>query len=106
MPHTTLAPNAGSASSVGLSCSCGNTDPHTIARRRTVEDIDLAFWSDGQLTGRFGHYLLEIGRKRLPRASIDLLLNEAALLSLDEVRARFLALYRLDRAVSRAASAG
>lgn len=106
MPSTAIAPHAGSASSVGLSCSCGNPDPHTIAHRRTTNDIDLAFWSDGQLTGRLGHYLLQIGRKRLLPASQSTLLNEAALLSLDEVRARFLALYRLDRAASRTASAG
>lgn len=96
----TTSPRAQFTCSTEDTCSCGDPQPHVIAKRRTTNDIDLAFWNDGQLTGRLGHYLLQIGSKRLPRASIDLLLNEASLLSLDEVRARFLALYKQERASS------
>lgn len=90
--------NSRSPSTADVPCTCGNPNPHVIAKRRTVDGIDLAFWSDGQLTGRLDHYLNEIGRKRLSRASIDTLLNESSLLSLDEVRTRFLALYKQERA--------
>ena len=48
-----------------MTCSCGTTSAHEIARRTTSDGVVLLFWSDGLVTGRVGHYLPGIGAKRL-----------------------------------------
>lgn len=35
-------------------CSCGNAEPHVIARRRTFDGKDVCLWDDGTLTWAFG----------------------------------------------------
>lgn len=40
--------------SVTKFCTCGETEPHTIAKRRTADGITVMLWSDGAVTGAFG----------------------------------------------------
>ena len=30
-------------------CPCGEVGPHAIAKRRTVDDVEVEFWSDGRV---------------------------------------------------------
>lgn len=39
-------------------CSCGNTNLHRLAVRRTFDDVQAELWSDGSVnlgSGRFGY---------------------------------------------------
>jgi len=35
-------------------CTCGNTEPHIIARRSTLDGIGIVCWDNGAIVGRFG----------------------------------------------------
>jgi hypothetical protein len=54
-------------------CSCGETRAHVIARRRTADFRDVELWSDGSVTGRFGHALPGVPIAR-PRSASSLAL--------------------------------
>jgi hypothetical protein len=47
-------------------CSCGEPDPHVVARRVTEDGVFVEIWSDGAITGRAGSRLpgLRITRAR------------------------------------------
>jgi len=40
-----------------MTCSCGEIDLHTIAKRATADGISVEMWSDGAITGRYGYGL-------------------------------------------------
>lgn len=35
-------------------CTCGNSEPHVIARRTTSDGVAVEIWHDGAITGRLG----------------------------------------------------
>jgi len=37
-----------------MSCSCGNTDQHVIARRQTADGYEVNLWENGAITGAMG----------------------------------------------------
>lgn len=47
-----------------MTCSCGCTAPHKIARRQTADSIRLDLWSDGSVTSGIGIPLPGIGTAR------------------------------------------
>lgn len=47
-----------------MTCSCGEKGPHIIARRRTMDGVEIEFWSDGGVTGRLGIYPKGLGPTR------------------------------------------
>ena len=74
-------------------CSCGETAPHVIARRRTSDDIAVEIWHDGAITGRLGRALpgVPIARPRTTKAVdrahrvAQILTDEVSLYDLAEV---------------------
>lgn len=52
-------------------CSCGETRPHVILRRRTADGIDVCLWDDGVLGGAVGMALrgVPVRRPRTPEAA-------------------------------------
>ena len=48
----------------GNTCSCGNPEPHIVARRTTADSTILCLWSDGDVTLRLGFVLKGLGRGR------------------------------------------
>ncbi len=86
-------------------CTCGRTDPHVIARRRTADGFTVCAWSDGPVTAELGRKIdgLPIVRPRTPeaielaRSAAALLLGEACLWDLPDM-AR---LYSVCRAVAK-----
>jgi hypothetical protein len=57
-------------------CSCGESEPHVIARRRTADGIGVDFWHDGAITGLFGRALPGVPVAR-PRSAEGLALTQA-----------------------------
>ena len=45
-------------------CTCGEPEPHRVSRRRTADGKDVVLWSDGAVTGAFGHRLPGIPMRR------------------------------------------
>ena len=45
-------------------CTCGLTEDHIIATRKTADDRIVHLWNDGQVTFALGVYLRGIGRSR------------------------------------------
>jgi hypothetical protein len=43
------------AAPVAFPCSCGNAEPHTIARRQTADGKHVCLWDDGSLTWALGN---------------------------------------------------
>jgi hypothetical protein len=41
----------------GSNCTCGKTEPHTIARRSTADGTSVYLWDDGALTWPLGRYI-------------------------------------------------
>lgn len=86
-------------------CTCGRTDPHVIARRRTADGFTVCAWSDGPVTAELGRKIdgLPIVRPTTPEAielarrAAWLLLGEACLWDLSDM-AR---LYSVCRAVAK-----
>ena len=70
-------------------CSCGETEPHQIARKTTFDGRTICLWSDGQMTAPMGLYVAGIGRKRLSMERLWEIANDAALLTMDEIVEQF-----------------
>ncbi len=54
-----------------MTCSCGETSPHIVARRLTFDGIGIAVLHDGAITGRFGTALegVPVTRPRTRKAT-------------------------------------
>lgn len=66
-------------------CSCGKTESHIVATRRTMDNIRIHLWSDGDVTGGLG---ITIDRGRaLPMAAARSFLETATLFSWEELPA-------------------
>lgn len=65
-----------------LDCSCGDSTPHVIARRETLDGVRVEIWHDGAITGRIGRALPGVPIAR-PRTDQSLMLarKTAALFS-------------------------
>ena len=80
-------------------CTCGRTDPHVIARRRTADDYTVCAWSDGPVTAVLGLGIrgVPIVRPRTPGATETairagaLTLGEVELWTWDELPALYAA---------------
>lgn len=80
-------------------CTCGRTDPHVIARRRTADNYTVCAWSDGPVTAELGTGIrgVPILRPRTPdaaklaRRAAELFLGEAGLWTWDELPALYAA---------------
>lgn len=59
------------------SCTCGNDQPHIVARRRTADDVAVEIWHDGAITGRAGRALPNVPIAR-PRTEAGRLVAVAA----------------------------
>lgn len=76
-----------------LTCPCGETAAHVIARRETADGIAVQIWHDGAVTGRHGRALpgVPVARPRTPgavereRGAARLLADEVSLYDLAEV---------------------
>ncbi len=68
-------------------CSCGNPDPHPIARKQTADGVNVHVWSDGLVTDAsiVAGYLPDVGRKRLPAARLWAFAGEVWLYTLAEL---------------------
>jgi hypothetical protein len=76
-------------------CTCGDTEPHVIARRTTADGIAVEVWHDGAITGRCGRARalpgVPIARPRtaeafhLARRAASLLAGEVCLYDLAEL---------------------
>lgn len=51
-------------------CTCGNSEPHVIARRTTSDGVAVEIWHDGAITGRLGRSIpgVPIARPRTPKS--------------------------------------
>lgn len=47
-----------------MTCTCGKTDDHVVARRMSADGVHLELWSTGEITGRLGLYPPGLGRAR------------------------------------------
>lgn len=71
-------------------CTCGRTDLHVIAERRTFDGIRVCGWSDGEVTFGLGIYPQGIRRRRTrvyAEQIRDLVLEEVSLYDAAEVPA-------------------
>lgn len=48
-------------------CSCGSTEAHVVARRKTFDDISVQFWSDGAVTCGINTYVAMAPRSAFRR---------------------------------------
>lgn len=88
--------------STAESCTCGNTETHTIAKRLTADGIAVLALSDGSVTGRFSALRgVPVRRPRTPEAraaalrASSLLMGEVELYDLPEVPALYAACERI-----------
>lgn len=51
-------------------CSCGNHEPHVIARRKSADGFIVKFWSDGAVTSALGLYIVQGSRGKSLDAAI------------------------------------
>ena len=63
-------------------CSCGETRPHRIAKRRTFDNVALLFWSDGRVTTWFG---VGLHRKPFSAKALDYLMRVAEIQTFAEM---------------------
>jgi hypothetical protein len=49
------------AEETDMQCSCGCSEVHEVAWRRTADNKRVTFWSDGPVTGPFGFNLRGVG---------------------------------------------
>ena len=76
-----------------MTCSCGETKPHPVARRFTAYDTEVVLWDDGAVTGRMGFKLPDVpmvrpkteAAKALALRAGRLLMGEVCLYGIDEV---------------------
>jgi hypothetical protein len=47
-----------------MTCTCGNADHHVIKNANTADGKRVSLWSDGMVTGLFGHRLSGIPARR------------------------------------------
>jgi hypothetical protein len=67
-------------------CSCGCTEPHVIARRKSADDYTLKVWADGDVTFFFGHYIRGFGRQSPEKAqAVRVLMDDFGVLTTDEI---------------------
>lgn len=62
-------------------CSCGNPEPHPVARKTTMDGVHVHVWSDGLVTDAsiIAGYLPGVGRRRLPAARLWAFVGEVCL---------------------------
>jgi hypothetical protein len=60
-----------------LPCTCGETEPHIIMRRRTFDGFDVCLWDDGAVTGALGYRLRGVPVRR-PRTAEGVTLARTA----------------------------
>jgi hypothetical protein len=53
-----------------LTCSCGCTEDHVIARARTFDGVAIELWSSGDITGRLGQYPAGLSKARAQGAAL------------------------------------
>lgn len=53
-------------------CTCGNSNPHPIARKTTADNVQIHVWSDGMVTDAsiIAGYLPGVGRRKIPTARL------------------------------------
>lgn len=67
-------------------CSCGCSQSHVIARRKSSDDFTLKIWSDGDITFWFGEVLKGLGRPNPVKAkAVRLFMDDFEVLSTDEI---------------------
>jgi len=91
---------------VNTACTCGSTEPHTVARRRAADGTRVALWSDGSVSGPLGYALDGVPMRR-PRSAEShdramragwLFLGEVGLYDADELGLLYAACERVARA--------
>ncbi|MCH8517911.1 MAG: hypothetical protein LAT68_16535 [Cyclobacteriaceae bacterium] len=73
-----------------MTCSCGNPEPHVIARRQTYDGREVNLWSDGDLTQLLGIRIPGLGMPRSDasrRANMEVIKN-VCLYNLNEIPAK------------------
>ncbi len=67
-------------------CTCGCTESHVIARRKSFDDYTIKIWSDGVLTYSLGEVLKGTGRGNPVKAqAVRLLMEDFGVLTTDEI---------------------
>ena len=68
-------------------CSCGNASPHSVARRTTLDGVNVHVWSDGMVTDAsiIAGYLPGVGRRRVPAARLWDFAGEVCLYPVAEI---------------------
>lgn len=69
-------------------CTCGRTDDHVIAERRTLDGVLVCAWSNGDVTGVLGMWPRGIGRTKMnatQKRAAQLLLDEVCLYDWSEL---------------------
>ena len=62
---------------MSTTCTCGETEPHVVARRETTDGLRVELWDNGAVTGGYGYALDGIPIAR-PRTAEGLFLARAA----------------------------
>lgn len=81
MHHETV-PNA---------CTCGCTEVHRIAYRRTADDMRVELWSDGMVTWAMGLFMRGVGKprhkyvERANRFALDAIADDVSLYDAEEL---------------------
>ena len=68
-------------------CSCGNTEPHPIARKTTADGVKVHVWSDGMVTDAsiIAGYLPGVGRKKVPATRLSAFADEVCVFDASEL---------------------
>jgi hypothetical protein len=70
-----------------VTCTCGETAPHVVARRTTSDGVPAELYSDGYVCGPVGTYLPGVGRRRLPASRVWAFAAEVCLFAAAELGA-------------------
>jgi hypothetical protein len=68
-------------------CTCGNTEPHPIARKTTADGVKVHVWSDGMVTDAsiIAGYLAGVGRRKVPVARLWAFAGEVCVFDASEL---------------------